>query len=285
MKLILKNSDTFSSERLSITFKEIPCLDSSWHYHAQYELIYIAESFGMRYVGDNVSRFFSGELVLIGPNLPHLWRNDLSYYAESETNKVKTVVIKFTKDFIGSGTFDLPEFSKIKDMLEQSKYGIKYGIKISKILHQDLIEIINLSPAAQSIKLMDILMQLSIEEEKNILSVTDMRQYTNINSETIDEVIKYISNNYAASINLDDVASVACMTSNSFCRFFKKMTNKTFSQFLNEVRIRNATRLLMQQNLLVSDVCYMVGYKSITNFNVQFKKVIGVTPTNYRETF
>lgn len=283
MKLILKNTDSFVNERLNITKKEIPCLDSSWHYHAQYELLYISMSNGIRFVGDNVSQFFPGELVLVGPYLPHLWRNDPSYYTEDDVNKVKTIVIKFTKDFIGEGTFNNPEFSDINNLLEQSKFGISFGAEMSKNLNDELIGIIDLSPAAQSIKLLDILYRLSLSDDKSVLSATDMRQYTTDNSQRIDTVLKYISDNYANYIGLDDVADVACMTTNSFCRFFKKMTNKSFTEFLNEVRIRNAARLLVQEDLPISEVCDMVGYKSVTNFNRQFKQIMDSTPKNYRQ--
>ncbi len=281
MKLILKNTDGFVNERLNITRKEIPCLDSSWHYHAQYELLYISQSNGIRFVGDSVSQFFPGDLVLVGPYLPHLWRNDVSYYKEDDVNKVLTIILKFTKDFIGEGTFRNPEFSAINELLELSNFGVSFGNNISKKYHGDIMEIIELSPAEQSIRLLDLLNRLSLSKDKKVLSSTDMRQYSSKNSERLDTVIKYISDNYINYIGLNDVADIACMTTNSFCRFFKKMTNKSFTQFLNEVRIRNATRLLVQENLPVSEVGYMVGYKSVTNFNRQFKQITGKTPKGY----
>ncbi|WP_075590522.1 AraC family transcriptional regulator [Labilibacter marinus] len=283
MKLILKNTESSANERVNITKKEIPCLDSSWHYHPQYELLYISQSNGIRFVGDSVSQFSRGDLVLVGPYLPHLWRNDQSYYTD-DTNKVKTIILKFTKDFIGDGTFNNPEFSEINQMLEKSKFGLSFGEEVSEALHDELIEIIDLTPAQQSIKLLDILCRLSETDKQQQLSSTDMRQYTTDNSDRLDSVLKYISDNYASYISLQDVADLACMTTNSFCRFFKKMTNKSYTQFLNEVRIRNASRLLAQEDVPVSDVCYMVGYKSITNFNRQFKQIMGSTPKNYRST-
>lgn len=284
MKLILKNTDSPLKERLDITRKEIPCLDSSWHYHAQYELLYISKSHGIRFVGDSVSQFLPGDLVLVGPYLPHLWRNDPSFYKEDDTNKVKTIVLKFSKDFIGEGTFKLPEFSDIDKLLEESKFGVSFGESVSSFFHSDLIGIIDLPAASQTIKLLDILYQLSLTDDKKVLSSTDMRQYTTDNSERIDAVIKYISNNYSNYISLEDVSEVACMTANSFCRFFKKMTNKSFTEFLNEVRIRNASRLLAQENMQVSEICYSVGYNSVTNFNRQFKKIMGHTPKDYRQS-
>jgi len=284
MKLILKNPDSFVNERLNITKKEIPCLDSSWHYHAQYELLYISKSNGIRFVGDSVSQFFPGDLVLVGPYLPHLWRNDPSYYNEDDTNKVKTIIIKFTRDFIGESTFIKPEFSGINHLLEQSNFGVYFGKDVSNKLHNELIGIIDLSPAEQLIKLLDMLCRLSSAEEKKVLSSTDMRQYTTENSQRIDDVLKYISDNYSSYIKLQDVADIACMTTNSFCRFFKKMTNKSFTRFLNEVRIRNASRLLIQDDMPVSEVGDIVGYKSITNFNRQFKQIMGSTPNKFRHS-
>lgn len=283
MKLILKNSDSAANERLNITKKEMPCLDSSWHYHAQFELLYISQSTGIRFVGDSVSHFFPGDLVLVGPYLPHLWRNDASYYSADDTNKVRTIVVKFTKDFIGEGTFSNPEFSDIDNMLEQSNFGVCFGRKTSEKLHSDLIGIIDLTPAEQSIKLLDVLCRLSVSDDKTVLSSSDMRQYTTDNSDRLDAVIKFISNNYTGEINLDDVADIACMTTNSFCRFFKKMTNKSFVQFLNEVRIRNASRLLAQEDMPISEICDIVGYKTITNFNRQFKQIMHTTPNGFRQ--
>jgi len=284
MKLILKKSESYLNERLNITKKEIPCLDSSWHYHPQYELIYISRSFGIRFVGDSVSHFSPGDLVLVGPYLPHLWRNDVSYYKAEDTDKVETIVLKFMEDFIGEGTFKNPIFSDIDHMLDQAKFGVCFGKSISKKLHKNLIGIVELPPAEQSVKLLDLLYRLSLTVDKNVLSSSDMRQYTTEHSHRLDAVLKYISDNYASYITLNDVAEIACMTPNSFCRFFKKMTNKSFTQFLNEVRIRNASRLLAQDNLPVSDVCYMVGYNSVTNFNRQFKQIMGSTPKAYRST-
>lgn len=284
MKLVLKRPTNLRNERLHIHCKEVPCLDSAWHYHPAYELLYISKSSGIRFVGDSVAHFSPGDLVLVGSNLPHLWRNDPSYYEASSTNPVKTVVIKFRKDFIGEKTFSYPEFSAINQMLEEAKYGLYFGQKISKKLHGELIQIVDLHPAEQSIKLLGLLHQLSQTGNRKRLSSTDMRQYSTESSQRIDLVIKYISDHYASNIYLQDVADIACMTTNSFCRFFKKMTNKSFTQFLNEVRVRNATRLLLEDNLSVSQVCYMVGYNSITNFYKQFKQIMGSTPNHYRQT-
>ena len=111
-----------------------------------------------------------------------------------------------------------------------------------------------------------------------------MRQYTTENSLRIDTVLKYISHHYAENISLKDVSDIACMTTNSFCRFFKKMTNKSFTEFLNEIRIRNAARLLAQEELPILEICDLVGYNSVTNFYRQFVQIMDITPKGYRQT-
>ena len=282
MKLILKNTQSFVDNRFSVTSNEKPCLDSSWHYHPQYELLYISKGSGIRYVGDSVSQFSPGDLVLVAPNVPHLWRNHASYYLDRGSKQVKTVVIKFTDNLLGTGTFKIPEFYEIHNLLQLSKFGVCFGVKVSTALHQDLMSMVNLSPSEQIIKILSILQSLSERDEVTVLSSTDMRQYQSEPLKRLDLVIKYISDNYDKDISLQNVADVACLTTNSFCRFFKKMTNKSFTKFLNEVRIRNASRLLIQDKLKPSEVCYKVGYTSMTNFYKQFKQIMGNTPKAYQ---
>ncbi|MDC0177462.1 AraC family transcriptional regulator [Polaribacter sp.] len=285
MKLVLKNSETQTNKKLNIHTRDVPCLDAMWHYHPEFELIYISQSNGIRFVGDSVAPFFPGDLVLVGSYLPHLWRNDPSYYEKNSILNVKTIVTKFTLDFLGEEIFKLSEFHKIKKLIENSKTGLSFGKEISKSLHKDLIKLPELSSVEQHIKILQILHKLSLVGDKDItvLSSSDMRQSITESSERIDTVLKYISDNYVSNITLDDISGVACMTTNSFCRFFKKMTNKSFTQFLNEIRVRNASRILVQDNLPVSEICYLVGFNSITNFNKQFKQIMGTTPKQFRE--
>jgi len=247
-------------------------------------LLYVSKSTGIRFVGDSVSPFSAGDLVLVGSNLPHLWRNDPSYYQKGSDEHVQTVVLKFMKEFLGKDTFEQPEFSSINQMLETSKFGISFGKAVSEKLHNDLLKIVHLNPAEQSIQLLNLLYRLSLTENKEVLSSTDMQQSSTEPTQRLDSILKYISDNYSSDISLKDVARLACMTTNSFCRFFKKRTNKSFTQFLNEVRVRNASRLLLEDEYTITEVCYTVGYKSITNFYRQFKLVMNVTPKGYRQT-
>ncbi|NLR91559.1 MULTISPECIES: AraC family transcriptional regulator [Flammeovirga] len=276
MRLVFKDTEKQVNNAITIAQKNEPCHETIWHYHQQYELIYIKEGSGVRFVGDHVSSFESGQLVLISPNLPHLWKNN------DDCTKMCNLVIKFDKSFMGPNTFDNPVFACINEMLSDSKYGISFSKEFGKSLEKELMNCQQLSSAEKNIFLLSLLLKLANSKCIHQLSTSDMRQQGDSNKERLDRVLKYISDNYEKDIDLQEIADIACLTSNSFCRFFKKVTNKSFKQYLNEVRIRNASRLLVQKNYQISDVCYEVGFNSITNFNKQFKMIIGKTPREYR---
>lgn len=232
--------------------------------------------------------FFPGDLVLVGAYLPHLWRSNPSYYNSDNPENlkaVKTIVIKFTRYFLGEFFLKINEFQNIDKLLQDSKYGLFFGEKVSEKLHERIVKLPELSVTKQHILLLDLHDELSLVKMSNrtVLSSSDMRQSKTESSERIDTVLRYISDNYASKINLNDISNVACLTTNSFCRFFKKTTNKSFTQFLNEVRIRNSSRILIQKNISIADVCYGVGFNSITNFNKQFKQIMGCTPKKFRD--
>ena len=282
MKLQLKQSKSFFSEKLLSYQYDQPCLDASWHYHKEYELLYVSKGSGIRFVGDSVQEFNEGELVLVGAYLPHLWRNDLSSKIDADSN-VKIVVIKFLKDFIGKGVFENPEFYAVKDMLKSADLGVLFSKETSQEFKDRLLGFDNLNAPEKSIELLSLLHELSQEKIEKQISTLDMRQYSSENGSKLDEVMKFISINFASSISLKDVAEIACMTENSFCRYFKNLTNKSFVKFLNEVRIRNAAKLLVSTNKSISEIAMEVGFPSITNFNKQFKIVQSETPKIYRE--
>lgn len=288
MKIVQnRNKNTFE-----IIERNDPCLDELWHYHSQYELILITHSSGIRFVGDDVSKFLPGDLVLVGPNLPHLWRNDPSYYKPSCDDDeddavdltVRTIIIKFERDFLGQSFFETPEFHEVEDMLERSKKGIVFHTQNNLELVQEILELTKEDGLVSILSFLKVLHKLSQTTEQTTLSSTDMTGVFEDKKNRQDSIIKYISDNYSEDISLDKISSIACMTPNSFCRYFKNLTNKPFSTFLNEVRIQNAVRLISLNTDNIKNISYDVGYKSVTNFNRQFKKVMGSTPMQYKQS-
>ncbi len=290
MKILQKrDKNTFNVEE-----RTIPCLDEIWHYHSQYELILITKSSGIRFVGDNVSKFLPGDLVLVGPNLPHLWRNDPSYYIgessaeedfeEDDDMSVKTIIIKFERNFLGEEFFNTPEFHGVQELLESSKKGVYFYRHTNKKLVDRILNLTKKEGAEGILSFLEILFELSKTQDRKTLSSTDMSGMFEDKKNRQDAIIKYISDNYSNEISLEEISDIACMTPNSFCRYFKNLTTKPFSSFLNEVRIQNAVRLISLNNDNIKNISYDVGYKSVTNFNRQFKKVMHMTPMQYKQS-
>lgn len=282
MRLVEKNQRQPLSASFNAYERNIPCFDDAWHYHSQYELIYITRSSGMRFVGDSVSKFLPGDLVLTGPNLPHVWRNNPSYYKGADDREVKTIIIKFENDFLGESFFNSPEFVQIHEMLDLARRGLFFGHNDE--VRKDISQLLNKDGVERVLSLLGILNKLSKMKDRKVLSSSDMTQVLLDKKNRLDSIIKHISDNYASPLTLEDVSSLACMTPNSFCRYFKNMTNKPFSTFLNEVRIQNAMRLISIDKENIKDISFDVGYKSVTNFNRQFKKVVDMTPMQYRQS-
>ena len=257
-----------------------PVLDINWHFHEEYELINILQGNGIRLVGDNLSNFHAGELVLVGPNIPHLWRTT------KNVSSVDRIIIKFEEFPGGINLFSLPEFERIKSLLEKSVNGISFGSQARSEVQQHIIELSNADGIQKWICLLNILDILSGSTDIELLSSPYMKiSPYYLEENRLSKVISYISENYDKDLVLEDIADIASMTIQSFCRFFKKRTNKTFIQFLNEYRIGKACVLLIENKISVTEICYELGFNSTTNFNRVFKKMYACTPMEYRKKF
>lgn len=258
-----------------------PYLAKNWHFHPEYEILYIIEGKGVRVVGDQISNFTKGELVLIGKWLPHLWRHNDD--TESKSNAVY-YNIKFLDSFHGVNIFSIPEIVNIKQLLKRSSQGILFDASVIHKVHDLIISLLDDKPAFRLIHLIEILHILSEESKVQYLSSNEFILPTKITRELrLQKVINYIFENHQSYISLEDISTVASMTPNSFCRYFKNCTNKTFFHFLNEFRISKACQLLTDDDKLIKEICYEVGFNSTTNFNRTFRRFKKVTPLEYRK--
>jgi AraC-like DNA-binding protein len=258
-------------------------MGGDWHFHEEYELIYFMKGQGMRIVGDHISNFKKGELVLVGQWLPHLWRND-----EVDSDEVSTdfIVIKFTRIFGNVDLFTIPELSKIKMLLKVADQGILFSEDTRKLVHDDMLKISSAVASEKLILLLTILNTLVKNMNYQILSGPSFSIPKQIAGENrLQKVINHISINFAQNISLEEISRLAVMTPPSFCRFFKTRTNKTFSLFLNEVRISKACQLLINGEQSITQICYDVGFSSLTNFNRNFRNFKGVSPSIYRNGY
>ena len=266
----------------SIYVKQVkePVLDINWHFHEEYELIYIIEGNGVRLVGDNISNFQSGELVLVGPYLPHLWRTT------ENISEVDRIIIKFDEQPNGINIFSLPEFEKIRILFAKASRGISFNKAACQLVHDYLLAIAKVDGELKWINLLQILKILSEIQDVEYLSSPYMKIAAhNIEEKRLSTVINYISEFYNRDISLDKMAELASMTTQSFCRYFKKRTNKTFIQFLNEYRIGKACVLLMENELTITEIWCELGFNTSTNFNRIFKNMYRCTPMEYRKKY
>lgn len=264
--------------------EECKYFDKPWHFHKEYELVYINKTKGTRFIGDQVSFFEDGDLVLLGPNIPHLYRNSEEYY-KSNKLRAKSIFIHFTEDFLGNSFFDLPEMKLVKKLLERCSLGMEITGKTNAFVKQRLIEMNDAKPANRLMKLLDILVHLSTSKELSpILAKTFIASSDN-DTDKIDTVIQFILKNYKNDIYIEEIASKLNMSIASFSRYFKHHTHKTFSNYVTEIRISHACRLMMDSHYNISEICYMSGFENQSNFYRHFKKFTGVIPKEYKARF
>jgi AraC-like DNA-binding protein len=283
VKLKYKKTEKGHNHSVSVRRELEPYLDSNWHFHEEFELIYTIKGNGIRIVGDNISNFRPKQLVLIGPWMPHVWKNA---DAISEENSVNSIIIKFTREFNGQDFFSIPEFSKIVDLLDTSKRGISFGRKTVQQVNELLESIAATEKAGRIIKILEVLQILSETDNYKILASEEFTLPITLYGENrLNRLINYISQNYHKQIDLDDLASEAAMTRSSVCRFFKSRTNKTIFQFINEFRVGKASQELINGNQSISEICFSTGFNSLTSFNRVFKNYKQVTPGEFKKKY
>ncbi len=287
MKLTYKQTERRPENSFLARQDRIPCIEHNWHFHKELELIYFIKSTGTRYVGNSIGNFGPGELYLIGSNVPHLFRNDREYYADQvEDEAVNLVVIKFEPQFLGTGFLDLTEAKKLQLLFQNAERGLKFSKAAAYLVHNHILGLVGNQGLSSIIGLLKILDILSVSENYTALC---SEVITNSNSKNekdrMARVISYLTDNFDQKIELEKVASIAYMTPNAFCRYFKKRTHKSFTQYLNEIRLRHACKLLIEGDLQISTVCYQSGFNTLTNFNRQFKALMNLTPSEYAEKY
>jgi AraC-like DNA-binding protein len=260
-------------------------LDTPFHFHNAYELVWIQESSGHRIVGDHIEKFTNDDLIMMGPNLPHVWYNEKDYYLEDSPQKIRATVIYFRPDWLTETTINSTEFTRLRELLEH----IKRGIKITGATKKNIINQIAKLPQSTSLKrIIGILSILDVLSNSGGYECLSSPGYVNTHHqkdvEKIDRVYQYIMMHYTEKIMLEDAAHIAHMTPTAFCRYFKSRTQKTFANFVNEVRIGYACKLLCDEELNISEVCYRAGFYNPTNFNKNFKLFKQMSPTDFRNS-
>ena len=277
--------DVRSLLKNSIYTKEIISdkLSDQFHFHNAYEIALIIEGNGRRIVGDNIGNFSNDDLIILGPNIPHASYSDRKYHIIESSTKVHAIVVYFRPDWITADHMNTTDFTPVKKLLNQLKRGIKVEGKTHSIVKNSLLKLPNADGLKSFTILFRILYNISVSKDYSYLAST---RYSNTYSENdikrINDVYKYVMENFTEVISLNNIASIAHMTPSAFCKYFKSKTSKTFIHFANEIRINYARELLMNRNIDISQISIQCGFNNFTSFNKNFKHFTKTTPSAYR---
>ncbi|WP_149277181.1 AraC family transcriptional regulator [Pareuzebyella sediminis] len=269
-------------------FKDLvgPHFNPIWHFHPEFQISYIMEGEGTRFVGDNVQIFKKGDLVLTGPNLPHLWRSDDAYFEKDSNLVTRGLVIYFDHDLLSKSLLRREEFYIIRKLVENSLRGVEFYGEVRYQIRRLLLEMSDEKGFRRIIKLLEILEILANTKDFALLtSPSYVNSFKGNDSEKMSQVYDYVMTNFKTRITLEEVAEMLNMTTTSFCRYFKPRANKTFTRFVNEIRIGHARKLLLEDNFNISQISYECGFNALSNFNRQFKAITGLSPLEYRKLF
>lgn len=249
----------------------------NYHYHPEFELVLVFAGSGRRHVGNHLSYYDEGDLVLIGSNLPHA---GFGYDALGEHEEI---VIQFRDDFLGEKFFEKPEMILIKKLFERSQQGIQFYGNTQKKITEKLKQLLPLSHFERLVSLLNVFQDLAISEEYNLLNSLDTRyDFSQKDQLRLKKVYEYIEQSYQNPINIREAANVANLTVPSFCNYFKKVVNQTYTDFVNEFRINKACQLLMTE-MSIADVCFECGFTNNSYFSKVFKQIKGKSPLEFKK--
>jgi AraC-like DNA-binding protein len=256
-------------------------VNNRWHYHVELELILFHKGSGTQFVGDNIKRFDAGDIVLVGSNLPHFWRYDQS---GEEGDAPYSTVIHFREDLWGEAFLELPETRSIKALLDKSQRGILVTGKKEQQRLGELISAIHQSEGLDRLlHLLRALSEFASCKGLHLLSSIGFQPgFSDGEHERINAIYDFTFQHFKRNIYLEEVSRVAQLVPNSFCRYFRFKTGKTYSQFVTEIRVGHACKLLMDNKISIKQVCFECGFNNFTSFNQSFKKITGKVPQAYQ---
>lgn len=281
MKLHLLNKTKFDTSSFSVGVNEYSHFLKLWHYHPELELVVILKSTGTSFIGDSIEKFQEGDVVLIGKNLPHKWLNDDVYFTKNSFLTAEAVAVHFQEDFLGDMFDRAPEMKPIGELIARASRGIRF-IAIDEGLKDKIINLNLNGIFERTIKFVEILYELANHCTFDLLSSIGFQSPSeSTNKNSLDKMYNYIFDNFRQEISSKEVADQILMNPSSFSRFFHRIHRKTFTRYLNEIRVGYACKLLLETKHDISSICYESGYNNLSNFNRHFKEIKNMSPTEF----
>lgn len=285
MQPVFEKISPGSSVSFHVHTAEHPFLSTPLHYHPEIELIHVVKSYGTRIVGSSIRSFDEGDLVLVGSGIPHVWRNDEAFYKGNDNLRAIVRVVHFQEHFWGEAFTLLPEMEKVRRLFRISCRGISFTGKA----HSKVLEFMNQIFTAESSDRLFTLINLlhyvaGLKQHEFLMAAEYQNTYNRTDCDRINKVYEYLLHNYSTTIRFDDLASLVHMSLPSLCRYFKLRTHRTITKALNEIRISQASKLLHNSTLSISEISLLTGYANYSHFCDQFRQVTGYTPSVYRQS-
>ncbi len=264
-----------------------PNFGTIWHYHPELELHYVVRGEGVRFIGDNISNFSKGDMVLLGENLPHTWRCKEEYFQSNSDFEVEALVLHFLPDCLGEDLIKLPEAYLIPKLFEKAKKGMV----ITGEIKEKLVDLMHAATTATNLDKIIILLSIlkSLAETDEYTPIVNGQgafyQSNEADTQRLNKVCTYTLTHYKKDITLEEISAISNLSVTSFCRYFKLLTNKTYYDFLIEIRISHACRSLIENKVPTEVICFDCGFNNVSNFYRHFKKVTGVTPLEYKRKY
>jgi AraC-like DNA-binding protein len=249
-----------------------------WHHHPEIEMVFVNGGSGKRQIGSHLSYYTDGDLILIGSNLPHCG------FTDQTTGNKNEVVIQMKPDFLGTDFLRLKETKGIANLFEKAKYGIAFGKDTKNLVGPVLEKMNSLWPFEKLLSLLGVLRELEQASDYKLLNAQNFSfEMEAQDNDRINMIFNYVKDHFTEEISLEQVAEMAAMTVPSFCRYFKKMTKKTFTKFVNEYRVVHASKLLAEKRTSIANISYESGFHNFSHFNKIFKEFTGKSASQYRK--
>jgi AraC-like DNA-binding protein len=258
--------------------------DQTWHAHSEFQLFVVLSGTGTRFIGDSIKAFGPGELIFTGPHLPHLWRSDEVYFEKKSKLEIEGIVIYFNENFLGDDIIEKQEMAGLKKLFSKSMHGLEFYGQTRVQVVDMMRKLIHLNNTQSIICLLQILDLLSSTKEYKLISSIAYKDIFNEDeTDRMNVVYEFVMKNFKQKILLQDIADLVFMTPTSFSRYFTTRNNKSFSKFISEIRIKHACKLLSETEDSIEHICYECGFNTLSNFNKQFKEVVGQQPSQYKK--
>lgn len=257
--------------------------DNPWHYHPELELIYCIKGKGTNFVGNAIHSIEEGEVLLFGSNLPHTRQRDRLFYELNHQESPESIVIQFKVDFLGEYFFRIQEFAHIGELFSNALRGIKFYGNILERIAEKLIAMKQMDRTNRILELLSLLDMLSISKEFEFINSIDyLSEAHEKYAQKINRVYEYTIQHFRKPIELNEIAKLTNLSTSAFCRYFRARTRKSYFQYLTEVRIGYACRLLSEYEYTIGQVAYESGFNNLSHFNKQFKKIMHIAPRAYQ---